>query len=71
MSSSRKSLSLLTLSKEHSDNRTLVEHWSGGGEEPYVSDCVRDQSFSTGKVSAILETHGMWESSARTRAVVL
>lgn len=40
-----------------------------GGEESYVSDGAKNRSFSREEVSAILETHSLWESSARTRAV--
>jgi hypothetical protein len=37
--------------------------------EPYVSDGAKNRSFSEDEVSAILETHSQWESSARVRAV--
>ena len=37
--------------------------------EPYVSDGAKNRSFSEDEVSAILETHSRWESSARVRAV--
>ena len=40
-----------------------------GRGEPYVSDGAKNQSFSKEEVSAILETHSLWESSARVRAV--
>ncbi|KAJ8009202.1 hypothetical protein DPEC_G00086450 [Dallia pectoralis] len=35
----------------------------------YVSEGVKDRSFSKEEVSAILETHNLWESGARVRAV--
>lgn len=38
-------------------------------EDPYGPECVKTKSFSTGKVSAILETHNLWESGARMRVV--
>lgn len=50
-------------------NPSRDDYVGRGGEESYVSDCVKNQSFSAGQVSAILETHSMWESSARTRAI--
>ena len=34
-----------------------------------MSECVKNRSFSKEEVSAILETHSLWESSARVRAV--
>ena len=40
-----------------------------GGEKPYLSECVKNRSFFKEEVSAILETHSLWESSAKVRAV--
>lgn len=33
-----------------------------------MPECVKNQSFSKEEVSAILETHSSWESSAKIRA---
>ena len=50
-------------------NTIRDDHSSKGEEELYVSQCVKTQSFSKDEVSAILETHSLWESGARMRAV--